>query len=135
MTHALDLMQQLAFQFHCALVLVHHQRKSHAGADHLDSVLGATGIAGAADAILSLSRTRGENSATLSITGRDIEDELRLSLRWDRERCRWDTLGQAEALVAASLATEMLRAIGEIGQADRAVAASVGATGPRCRPS
>jgi hypothetical protein len=127
MTHALDLMQRLAFQFNCALVLVHHQRKNNEAADHLDSVMGATGITGAADAILSLSRARGEDTASLAITGRDIEEELRLTLRWDRARCRWETLVVAEAQPPASLSAQVLRAVGERGRADVAtVAAAIG---------
>lgn len=54
-----------------AMVLVHHTNK-RADGDFLDAVSGTQGIAGAADATVTLRRTRQEKTATLSVTGRDV---------------------------------------------------------------
>lgn len=54
-----------------AMVLVHHTNK-RADGDFLDAVSGTQGIAGAADATVTLRRARQEQSATLSVTGRDV---------------------------------------------------------------
>lgn len=54
-----------------AMVLVHHTNK-RADGDFLDAVSGTQGIAGAADATVTLRRARQEHTATLSVTGRDV---------------------------------------------------------------
>ncbi|MGB9307120.1 MAG: AAA family ATPase, partial [Mycobacterium sp.] len=56
-----------------ALLVVHHTRKAET-ADFVDSVSGTNGIAGAADFVAALKRPRHSNEATLSVTGRDIEE-------------------------------------------------------------
>jgi hypothetical protein len=53
------------------LLVVHHTRKATT-IDWLESASGTFGLAGAADFIIGLSRARGEASATLRVTGRDI---------------------------------------------------------------
>jgi DNA-binding Lrp family transcriptional regulator len=56
-----------------AMVLVHHVRKAEA-ADFLEAVSGTNGLAGAADSVLVLKRSRGEADAVLHLTGRDVEE-------------------------------------------------------------
>lgn len=56
-----------------ALVAVHHTRKM-AAEDFLDTLSGTQGIAGSADGIVVLSRKRKSDEGTLSVTGRDIEE-------------------------------------------------------------
>ena len=55
------------------LLVVHHIRKQ-AGEDWMDSTSGTNGLNGAADFTINLNRTRGENSATLRVTGRDVRE-------------------------------------------------------------
>lgn len=55
------------------VLVVHHTRKQGAE-DFIDTVSGTEGIAGAADTVMILGRTRGEDSATLQVTGRDVEE-------------------------------------------------------------
>jgi DNA-binding transcriptional ArsR family regulator len=127
MTRALDLAQQLAFAHDCARLLVHHQRKNNESADHLDWVMGAIGITGAADAIWTISRKRGEDHALLAVTGRDIEAELLLGLDWSREECRWLVREQTEYRPAPSLTDQIVAAVADLGSADATdVAARVG---------
>lgn len=55
------------------LLAVHHTRKMESD-DFVDAVSGTQGIAGSADFILVLARKRQSDEATLSITGRDVEE-------------------------------------------------------------
>lgn len=124
MTAALDTAQQLAFEHDAALVLVHHQRKNNQTNDHLDAVLGATGLTGAADAILTLTRSRGDDRAQLAITGRDIERELTLTLEWDAARCRWHVVDCDDPRPPApTLSSLLLDAVAQLGTADAATLA------------
>jgi hypothetical protein len=65
--------KDIADRYSVAFLIVHHTRKATAD-DFLDSVSGTQGIAGAADAVLILARSRGSAEATLKITGRDVEE-------------------------------------------------------------
>lgn len=67
-------LRQMANNLNCMMILVTHRRKQET-ADYIDSVIGSTGIAANADVVLTLSRTRGENEAILSIDGNDIESQ------------------------------------------------------------
>lgn len=70
------------------ILLVHHTRKL-GDSDYMNEISGTNGIAGSADTLLVLKKDkRSSREATLSCTGRDIEDrELTLSL--DRDTCVW----------------------------------------------
>jgi hypothetical protein len=56
-----------------SLIIVHHTRKMD-GADFLDTVSGTHGIAGAADTIMLLTRSRHETQAQLQVTSRDAAE-------------------------------------------------------------
>ncbi|NUU30844.1 AAA family ATPase [Arthrobacter sp. C9C5] len=56
-----------------SVIIVHHTRKMD-GADFLDAVSGTQGIAGAADTILLLKRSRHETQAQLQVTSRDAAE-------------------------------------------------------------
>jgi hypothetical protein len=70
---AMNMLKTLADQHAVALLVVHHTRKQSAD-DYVDVVSGTHGLAGAADAVLVLSRSRGSADATLQLTGRDVEE-------------------------------------------------------------
>lgn len=72
------------------MVVVHHTRKQIAD-DFVDSVSGTNGLAGAADAILHLSRGRATHDAVLSITGRDVTEDKK-PLRFTPQTCTWTLL-------------------------------------------
>ena len=55
------------------LLVVHHSRKAVSG-DFMDSTSGTNGLNGAADFTLVLERERGEDSARISLTGRDVKE-------------------------------------------------------------
>ncbi len=56
-----------------AVVLVHHLRKMKDASDPFNEVSGSTGITGAADTNIILKRKRDEDTATLLVSGRDVE--------------------------------------------------------------
>lgn len=63
---------------HVGIVLVHHTKKGSTQST-IERVLGTTGITAAADAVWVLSRPKAHETATLFVTGRDIQhDEIRL---------------------------------------------------------
>lgn len=68
-------LKALADRHHVAILLVTHKTKSrgaHMDQDFVESIMGSTGVTGAADAILVLSRGRQGRDAVLHITGRDV---------------------------------------------------------------
>lgn len=79
-----------------ALLLIHHLRKMGDDSDPFARISGTNGIAGAADTMMVLAKEkRGDSTATLSITGRDVE-QTDLVLRFNKEFCIWENLGDAE---------------------------------------
>lgn len=96
-------LQKIVAERGMAVIVVHHQRKTHAD-DPFDTISGAAGLAGAADTILMLKRT--ERGAVLSIRGRDIEDSDTL-LAFDRKSCQWSICGPAAAPLSSGRAAIM----------------------------
>jgi hypothetical protein len=67
-----------------AILVVHHSRKdsTQKDGDWTNAALGSQGLVGAADSIILLQRKRGEDTAKLTITGRDITD-CYINLKWN----------------------------------------------------
>jgi hypothetical protein len=89
-------LQRIALDYGLTVLVIHHTRKGRGEApngDQLETVSGTLGLTGAADAVLVLRRKRHEKTATLFVTGRDIE-ERELELKWAPEFCHWEA--QAE---------------------------------------
>lgn len=63
----------IADQYNIAIIMIHHLRKLTDINDPFNDLSGSTGIGGAADTSFILRRPRGQENATLLITGRDIE--------------------------------------------------------------
>jgi hypothetical protein len=85
-------LKALADETGVAVVIVHHLRKAAADDDPFDAVSGSTGLTGAMDTVLVLSRAA--EGVTLYGRGRDIE-EVEMAVKFDRETCRWSVLGDA----------------------------------------
>ena len=82
-------LKQLADRFQLCMLVVHHTRKSPAN-DEFDRISGTTGIYGCADGAFVLSKERRtDNTATLSISGRDQPDQC-LHLVRDEETLQWN---------------------------------------------
>lgn len=92
-------LKEIADAMDVCILLVHHTRKL-TDSDRLNEISGTNGIAGSADTLMILNREkRGVRKATLTCTGRDIEDrELELTL--DRATCRWQP---TKPIVSSSL--------------------------------
>jgi AAA domain len=83
-----------------------HRRKGKAGEDSpefdTDEITGTTGVPGACDGVIMLSRARGSNDAVISVTGRD-DAEKQLAIHFDPPTFTWTFLGAAEDIVAGKL--------------------------------
>lgn len=86
-TKALGPLQRLTQDMGIAAVVLDHHSKAGSG-DPVGDILGSTGKGAVADTIMGLYRERGQRGATLSVVGRDVEDET-LQLEWDQRFCCW----------------------------------------------
>jgi AAA domain/IclR helix-turn-helix domain len=109
---ALEAMQRLAGKYGIALLVIHHLRKLGAS-DPLDELSGSTGLSGGADGILVLKRDRGRADAYLHVTGREIEEEAELALRWDADLASWTLAGDAEEYRRSEERGAILRVVQE----------------------
>lgn len=79
-----------------SVLLVHHLRKMRDDGDPFNMISGTTGIMGAADTTLVLTKEkRNADTALLSIVGRDVEPGEKV-LRFSPETCQWESLGDAD---------------------------------------
>jgi hypothetical protein len=109
---ALEAMQRLAAEFEVSILVVHHLRKLGA-ADPLDEISGSTGLSGGADGVLVLKRDRGRADAYLHVTGREIEEEAELALRWDADLASWTLVGDAEEYRISKERQDIVRVLEE----------------------
>lgn len=86
-------LKRLADDHHVAIVGLHHTRKQAAD-DPFDRISGTNGLAGAADAVMVLTREPGRADAVLYVRGRDVP-EAEHALSFDPVLCRWSLLGEA----------------------------------------
>jgi hypothetical protein len=106
-------LQSLANQFRVSILVVHHTRKSEAD-DPLDSVSGTTGITGSADAVMILKRGRGQADGTLTLAGRDIEEQ-ELALKFRPEEGAWELLGDAAEYAMSHERQEIIKILRQHG--------------------
>lgn len=85
---------QFALDNNLAVVLVHHLNKGGDDTDFVSRLNGTTGISGAADTIITLTRAnRNSDETKMSITGRDIKERtLIIQMGWNNYR--WMLLGE-----------------------------------------
>lgn len=79
-------LKEIADKNKIAVMFVHHLRKVKDLDDPFNDVSGSTGIAGAADTMLILNRSRNDKNANLLVSGRDINYQ-EFSLNF--ENCNW----------------------------------------------
>ncbi|MEL7207230.1 MAG: AAA family ATPase [Actinomycetota bacterium] len=85
--HTVGALKEISDRYGVPFLVLHHPRKQTAE-DWLDTVSGTTGLAGAADSIALLKRTRDNADGILSVTGRDI-DETEYALRFHPDIGSW----------------------------------------------
>ena len=101
-------LKKFADKYEIAIVLIHHTRKLKAR-DPFDEILGTSGLNGAADAMMILSRDgRTESRGTLKYTGRDIGDE-EISLEFHDGDWRFIDKGEEDS----SLVSRIIDLVGE----------------------
>lgn len=99
-------LQKLAIEYHVAIILVHHMRKMESS-DIFDGASGSTGLTGGADTNMVLTRERNQSEATLSISGRDIQEQA-LALTFDPATCTWRSNGNAAERQTSQARQEIL---------------------------
>lgn len=107
------------------ILLVMHTRKQDSD-DPLDTVSGTLGIGGAADGALILKRARGESEAELHLIGRDLEDEGQFAVRFDRDTCRWQWMGDAWRVRISQERREILDALADGALKPNEIAKAIG---------
>jgi replicative DNA helicase/DNA-binding transcriptional ArsR family regulator len=92
--NGMSTLKDIADSLNIAVIVIHHNRKGgDLDGDHMESALGSTGINATADTTLTMRRKRGTAEASLSATGRDVEDAA-YTLSWDKDVCSWSITGQ-----------------------------------------
>jgi hypothetical protein len=112
---ALEPLLPLAAEFGVAVVVVHHTRKTP-GADPLEEVSGSYGLSGGVDGVLVMKHERGSREAFLHVTGRDVEEEAELALRWDADLLRWTLVGDAEDHRRSEERKRIIAKLEEVGE-------------------
>jgi hypothetical protein len=113
---ALEPLVPLASGRGVAILVVHHLRKLEAG-DPLDMISGSTGLTGGVDGAMVLKRQRGRADAFVYVTGRDIEEEIELALRWKADSAGWAIIGDAEEYRLSKERAEVVGVLDETGEA------------------
>lgn len=89
-------LKAFADKHNVAVLLVHHLRKMKDDGDPFNMISGTNGIMGAADTTMVLTKEkRGDENATFSAIGRDIESSDTV-LRFNKDTCYWENLGDAD---------------------------------------
>ena len=103
-----SILKEIADSLSIAVIVIHHNRKgADLDGDHIESALGSTGINATADATLTMRRRRGTAEATLSVTGRDVED-MSYTLSWDKDICSWTVTDSGTLRPALSEAQQQI---------------------------
>lgn len=91
-------LKKFADNNHICVMIIHHFRKIPDMADTFNQISGTSGITGASDTMITLSKeARFENKTILSLTGRDI-DEGEYILAVDKETHKFNIIGNQEDL-------------------------------------
>lgn len=110
---AVEPFQKLSSKHQVTILLITHLRKM-AAEDDQDEITGSTAIAGAADGSLVLKRERGQDEATLTLRGRDVEEKS-LALKFDGACGTWNLMGDAMAYQMTQQQRKVYDAIEDAG--------------------
>jgi len=106
---------KLAEKHKTAIFLIHHKRKTVPGmASGLDSVAGSAGMTAAVDSIWTIDK-EDEGVSSISITGRDVEDQT-LAVKFEQgEPFGWSLIGTGNAVKSMKEEREICTALREEG--------------------
>lgn len=91
-------LKKFADDNHISIVLIHHFRKMADSSDTFNQITGTTGITGAADTMITLSKeSRFKEKTLLSLTGRDI-DGGEFVLKSDKQNHKWELIGSQDEI-------------------------------------
>jgi len=110
MTSAIGPIQQYAMRNNISLVIVDHKPKNGS------SLFGSVAKQGVADTFWNLTRTGRKMDATLSISGRDFEDEHDLKLEFDGDVHFWKNVGDANKLAKNEREEKIIEVLGMHGK-------------------
>jgi hypothetical protein len=97
--------KSFADRHNISVILVHHLRKMRDD-DPFNQISGTQGVIGAADTAITLTKEkRNSDTATLSITGRDVT-ETQYNLKFDKNNTKWELIGSVEEIEEKRLAEE-----------------------------
>lgn len=94
---AINSLKKIADDKQISILIIHHLRKFDNSEDPLDNISGTTGISGATDTNIVLSRDRKGNGAVMFIEGRDVE-RREIGLKFDRETVTWCLTSQIDKM-------------------------------------
>ncbi len=111
-TKALDGLQRFAVDKNVCTLFIDHQAKSsrNDSGDAIEDVFGSIAKSGVSDFMLGLYRETRSNSATLNVTGRDIEEQS-LLLNWDKELGCWQYEGAGSGVRLTQRRQEVIDAL------------------------
>lgn len=114
MTALVGEVQHIAIQTQTAILANHHLNKAKTGDPIIDS-LGSTGLAGAADGCYGLYRKPDSRDWLLKMVGRDLEEELELTLRRLPVTKTWGLAADEFGVRAGTLQAKVLDTIDGLG--------------------
>lgn len=88
-----------------SIIVLTHDRKTKDNTDFLANISGSFGIAGSADTIWSIIKSRNEEEATLAITGRDVPPQ-ELAIKFNEKSMKWEFQGNAADVAEQKKLTE-----------------------------
>jgi hypothetical protein len=94
-------LKALADKYDALILLSHHTKKGRVG-DAFEAVLGSTAITGAVDATILLARERNGSVGSLTITGRDVQEQQLAMSFAHRTTCTWTIDGGTGQAAKAS---------------------------------
>jgi AAA domain len=115
-------LQDIAAEFNVAILIITHVRKGSDDGDPIDKISGTLGLSGGADSLLILD----SNAAGMTLygRGRDIEEFTR-AVRFNRETCRWDVIGEAADVQRSNERTKILETLKDATEAMTPITISI----------
>ena len=126
MTRSLTPLQELAHSLNVAIILCdHHRKPGGLSPDAIADILGSTAKGAMADTIWSLYRERGKSGARLSITGRDVEEQV-IDIEFDMPSHCWK-LADPKRLAMTERRREIIDTLRTLGKAtNKAISDAIG---------
>jgi KaiC/GvpD/RAD55 family RecA-like ATPase len=89
MTASLTPVQEMAHKYNITILLIdHHKKVKGEEQDAIGDILGSTAKGAMTDTVLGLYRERGKSGAKLSITGREVDEQV-IDIYFDKESGCW----------------------------------------------